>query len=165
MIENPKLSVLFVCMGNICRSPTAEAVFRKKVEDAGLADRIAVDSAGTHAYHSDEPPDQRAQVAASRRGYVMGSIRARRVLLDDFEQHELIVAMDADNLRFLEENSKDEGIANLRSEMILFLEHVGVGNGEVPDPYYGGKAGFERVLDLIEDASERLLEELSRRLT
>lgn len=165
MTENQqKMSVLFVCMGNICRSPTAEAVFRKKVEDAGLANRISVDSAGTHAYHADEPPDRRAQEAASQRGYAMQEIRARRVVLADFEQHELIVAMDSDNLGYLEQASSDESIAELRSSLVLFLEHVGIDEAEVPDPYYGGTAGFERVLDLIEDASDRLLAELRQQL-
>lgn len=156
------LSILFVCMGNICRSPTAEAVFRKKVEEAGLADRIAIDSAGTHAYHTDEPPDRRAQEAGRRRGYDMDAIRARRVTYVDFEQHEYIIAMDTDNLEHLERTAQDERIANRRSELLLFLEHVGLGD-EVPDPYYGGAAGFERVLDLIEDASDKLLQDLRRR--
>ena len=158
-----ELSVLFVCMGNICRSPTAEAVFRKKVEDAGLAHKISVDSAGTHAYHVDEPPDHRAQAAATRRGYAMEAIRARRVAFEDFSRHEYIVAMDSDNLAHLEKASADERVSENRSELLLFLEHTGVGDGEVPDPYYGGAAGFERVLDLIEDASERLLNELKRK--
>ena len=156
------LSVLFVCMGNICRSPTAEAVFRKIVEDAGLADRISVDSAGTHAYHTDEPPDRRAQEAGRRRGYAMEEIRARRVTYADFERHEFIIAMDADNLAHLEHTAQDERISDRRSELLLFLEHVGLGD-EVPDPYYGGAAGFERVLDLIEDAAEKLLEDLRGR--
>ena len=159
-----KYSVLFVCMGNICRSPTAEAVFRKKVDDAGLAARILVDSAGTHAYHSEQPPDHRAMQAASRRGYAMESIRARRIVPADFERYELILAMDSYNLRILEQAAGDAGTAKMRSELSLFLERFGVGDGEVPDPYYGGAAGFERVLDLIEDASGRLLEELSRRV-
>ena len=159
---NDKVSVLFVCMGNICRSPTAEAVFRKMVEDAGLGARIAVDSAGTHAYHSDEPPDRRAQEAAQRRGYAMREIRARRVTPEDFERYELIVAMDTDNLAFLDRAANDQRVTRRCSEHVLFLEHVGVGD-EVPDPYYGGAAGFERVLDLIEDASERLLSEIRRK--
>lgn len=158
------ISVLFVCMGNICRSPTAEAVFRKTVEDAGLIERIVVDSAGTHAYHVNEPPDRRAQEAASRRGYGMHEIRARRVSVEDFEKHEVIVAMDRDNLRALQDMASDSQANTSRNELILFLEHVGVGDGEVPDPYYGGAAGFERVLDLIEDASQRLLAELRLRL-
>ena len=152
-------------MGNICRSPTAEAVFRRKVEDAGLAHRISVDSAGTHAYHSDEPPDRRAQDAGTRRGYDLAAIRARRVMLTDFERHEFIFAMDTDNLAFLEHKARDERVAERRSELLLFLEHVGVGDGEVPDPYYGGAAGFERVLDLIEDASEKLLKKLGETLS
>jgi protein-tyrosine phosphatase len=158
MIENKeKTSVLFVCMGNICRSPTAEGVFRKLVADAGLADRIASDSAGTHAFHVGSPPDRRAQAAAERRGFVLSDIRARPITADDFERHDYILAMDLDNLENLHEHAGDEH----RSKVKLFLQFTdGDPQSEVPDPYYGGSAGFERVLDLVEQASRALLETL-----
>ena len=156
-----KVSVLFVCMGNICRSPTAEGVFRKLVTDAGLADRVVVDSAGTHAYHQGEPPDRRAREAALRRGVSLEGIRARRVDPGDFERFHYILAMDEDNRSLL---SDAAGVEH-RSKIRLFLEFAqAAAPREVPDPYYGGAAGFERVLDLVEDASRGLLEDLKTRL-
>ena len=146
-------SVLFVCMGNICRSPTAEGVFRHHAEQAGVADRIRIDSAGTHAYHVGEPADRRARAAAERRGISLDGIAARRVTMDDFEEFDFVLAMDEDNLAQLEAEAPDEH----RSKLRLFLEFADVGETEVPDPYYGGAAGFERVLDLVEDASRGLL--------
>ncbi|MFQ5547201.1 MAG: low molecular weight protein-tyrosine-phosphatase [Woeseia sp.] len=154
-----KTSVLFVCMGNICRSPTAEGVFRKVVSDAGLDARIRVDSAGTHAYHVNEPPDRRARVAAERRGFALDNIRARRVMMDDFDNFDHILAMDEDNLLILRESAPEHH----RGKVRLFLEFAGSARGtEVPDPYYGGSSGFERVLDLVEEASRELLETLRR---
>ena len=153
-----KNSVLFVCMGNICRSPTAEGVFRHHVNAAGLDGQIEIDSAGTHAYHTGEPPDRRAQAAAERRGMSLDGIRARRVSADDYERFDLIVAMDEDNLARLTEEAPEE----YRAELRLFLEYSAGDEREVPDPYYGGAAGFERVLDLVEEASRGLLETLSR---
>jgi protein-tyrosine phosphatase len=156
-----KLSVLFVCMGNICRSPTAEGVFRKIVNDAGLGHRIQVKSAGTHAYHSNDPPDRRSQAAAERRGFSLADIRARRVESADFERFDYIFAMDRDNLAMLRTAAGEQQNA----EIHLFLEYATGGReSEVPDPYYGGSAGFERVLDLIEDASAELLELLRQRI-
>lgn len=152
-------SVLFVCMGNICRSPTAEGVFRHHVNEAGREASIEIDSAGTHAYHAGEPPDRRAQAAAERRGMSLDGIRARRVSVDDYERFDLIVAMDEDNLARLKEEAPEEHKAELR----LFLEYGASDENEVPDPYYGGAAGFERVLDLVEEASRGLLETLSRK--
>ncbi len=152
--------ILFVCMGNICRSPTAEAVFRRAAETRGVA--VEVDSAGTHAYHVGEPPDPRAQKAAAQRGLDMSAIRARQVRVEDFQRFDLILAMDEDNLAELEAICPEEQRHKLR----LFLEyapHLGV--REVPDPYYGGRRGFEYVLDLVEEASERLLDELKDRAT
>ena len=151
-------SVLFVCMGNICRSPTAEGVFRHHAEQAGVADQIRIDSAGTHAYHVGEPADRRARAAAERRGISLDGIAARRVSGEDFERFDFILAMDEDNLARLEAEAPDEHSHKLR----LFLEFADVSETEVPDPYYGGAAGFERVLDLIEDASRGLLETLRR---
>jgi protein-tyrosine phosphatase len=152
-----KTSVLFVCMGNICRSPTAEGVFRYHVEGAGLAEHIEIDSAGTHAYHVGEPADRRARAAAEKRGMSLEGIRARRVSHDDFERFDYILAMDEDNLARLE----DEAPAEHRHKLRLFLEFSTTGEREVPDPYYGGAAGFERVLDLVDEASRGLLETLS----
>jgi protein-tyrosine phosphatase len=151
-----KVGVLFVCMGNICRSPTAEGVFRHLVEQAGLGASIVVDSAGTHAYHVNEPADRRAQAAAERRGYSMSDIRARRIDETDFERFDYIIAMDRDNLAMLVEQSDVVHHNKIR----LFLEFSSGAETEVPDPYYGGAAGFERVLDLVEEASRGLLETL-----
>ncbi len=151
-----KSSVLFVCMGNICRSPTAEGVFRHLVEQEGLGDRIEIDSAGTHAYHVNEPADRRASAAAARRGYSLDGIRARRVEEADFSRFDYIIAMDRDNLAALEQQVPAEHEVRLH----LFLEFSQAIGDEVPDPYYGGAAGFERVLDLVEDASRGLLARL-----
>jgi len=159
MNEKLTTSVLFVCMGNICRSPTAHGVFEKLVEDAGLSDVIQVDSAGTHADHTGEPPDRRAQAAAERRGYALQHIRARRVEDDDFQQFEYIIAMDVDNLSMLQEQTTSESYSEVR----LFLDFSEGRESEVPDPYYGGSAGFERVLDLVEAASRGLLEHIRTR--
>ena len=154
---NKRTRVLFVCMGNICRSPTAEGVFRHYVEKAGLADRIDVDSAGTHAYHVGEPPDRRAVAAAERRGIALSGIHARRVSDEDFERFDLVVAMDEDNQQRL----LDQAPAEHRAKVSLFLSYADCDEIEVPDPYYGGGAGFERVLDLVEEASRGLLKTLS----
>lgn len=156
MEDKPTISVLFVCMGNICRSPTAEGVFRHLVTDSGLDEHIHIDSAGTHAYHVGEPPDRRARAAAERRGISLEEIQARRVHSDDFERFTYIIAMDQDNLAILEEQSDGAHGEKLR----LFLEFSSGPEREVPDPYYGGATGFERVLDLVEDASRGLLAEL-----
>lgn len=153
------IGVLFVCMGNICRSPTAEGVFRHVVSEAGLSGRIRIESAGTHAYHAGEPADRRAQQAAKRRGFTMDGIRARRVRDEDFAVFDYILAMDRDNLELLRGQAEAEHHDKIR----LFLEFAGRGEAEVPDPYYGGAAGFERVLDLVEDAARGLLETLRQR--
>lgn len=149
-----KRSVLFVCMGNICRSPTAEGVFRHLVQQADLADSIRVDSAGTHAYHIGEPPDRRASEAALRRGFSMAELRARRVAESDFDEFDIIVAMDNDNVMALETVAPEQHQGKIR----LLLEFSSKNESEVPDPYYGGTAGFEKVLDLVEDAAEGLLD-------
>jgi protein-tyrosine phosphatase len=141
-------------MGNICRSPTAEGVFRHFVEREGMTGYIEIDSAGTHAYHVNEPADRRASSAAERRGYSLDGIRARRVDTTDFERFDYILAMDRDNLDLL----KAQGGIEHENKIRLFLEFATVTEDEVPDPYYGGAAGFERVLDLVEDASRGLLE-------
>jgi len=145
-------------MGNICRSPTAEGMFRHLAAEAGIAQSIEVDSAGTHAYHVNEPPDRRAQAAAERRGITLSDIRARRVQAEDFERFDYIIAMDRDNLELL----IDQADAQHHHKIRLFLEFSSSREDEVPDPYYGGAAGFERVLDLVEDASRGLLEMLRK---
>ena len=161
MTKEPQISILFVCMGNICRSPTAEGVFRKVVANAGLDHRIQIESAGTHAYHVNEPPDRRAQAAAERRGFSLADIRARRVESSDFEHFDYIFAMDRYNLDMLRSAAGERPEA----EIHLFLEYATAGREyEVPDPYYGGAAGFERVLDMVENASTELLELLRHRI-
>lgn len=152
-----KIGVLFVCMGNICRSPTAEGVFRKLARDAGLIDRVRVDSAGTHAYHEGEAPDRRAQEAAKRRGFDLSTLRARRVSEEDFEDFDLILAMDKLNLVTLQDRADESAHARLKK----LLDYSPANRGrDVPDPYYGGASGFERVLDLVEEASRGLIEQL-----
>ena len=153
--KTSKVSVLFVCMGNICRSPTAEGVFRHVVAEAGLEGVIDIDSAGTHAYHVGEPADRRARAAAERRGFSLDGIHARRVSETDFERFDYVLAMDNDNLRLLHDQADGR-----RERIQLFLDFSDSGEDEVPDPYYGGSAGFERVLDLVEEASRGLLETL-----
>jgi protein-tyrosine phosphatase len=157
MNDERSTKILFVCMGNICRSPTAEGVFRHFVNEAGLAEKIDVDSAGTHAYHVGEPPDRRATAAAERRGVSLADIKARRVADSDFERFDYIIAMDEDNQARLIDQAPDE----YRDKVQLFLSYASASETEVPDPYYGGSAGFERVLDLVEEASRGLLETLS----
>jgi protein-tyrosine phosphatase len=157
---NERISVLFVCLGNICRSPTAEGVFRKLIEDAGLDARVHVDSAGTAGYHEGAPPDARAMAAASARGFDLGGIRARRVVPEDFESFDLILAMDEDNLLDLQ-RAAPEGA---RARLALLLDYSASGTRRaVPDPYYGGRNGFEQVLDLVTEACAGLVEELRRR--
>jgi protein-tyrosine phosphatase len=153
--------VLFVCLGNICRSPTAEGVFRQLVAARGLSDRIEVDSAGTGGWHAGDPPDPRTVQAAARRGLDLSTLRARQVRREDFAAFDHVLAMDEANLRALELLRGDSARARLR----LFLACApDVGCTEVPDPYDGGPAGFERVLDLCEAAARALLDEIARDL-
>jgi len=149
--------ILFVCMGNICRSPTAEGVFRKLVQQRAPHLQVEIDSAGTHAYHVGEPPDRRAIAAAARRGIDLSGLRARMVNDSDFEGFDLLVAMDKLNREVLLDRSPDE----YRGRVRLMLEFAPTTDVEdVPDPYYGGPVGFEQVLDLVEEASKGLLDEL-----
>lgn len=147
-------SVLFVCMGNICRSPAAEAVFLKRLSAADLPHPLTVDSAGTIGYHADSPADARMQEHSQRRGYQLHS-RARQVTAADFHEFDLIVAMDRDNLADLEARCPPDAKCELRMFCDFTEKHTAV--TDVPDPYYGGEAGFERVLDLLEDGSDGLL--------
>lgn len=151
--------VLMVCMGNICRSPTAEAVLRHRVARQGLQDSIEIDSAGTHAWHTRNPPDERSIAHAARRGYDLTPLRARRIEAEDYTRFDLLLAMDADNLAHL----REEAPATARERLRLLMEFAPqLGTREVPDPYYGGPAGFERVLDLVEAACDGLIEHLRR---
>jgi protein-tyrosine phosphatase len=140
-------NLLIVCMGNICRSPMAQAVFSKQLSDAGLSRQISVDSAGTHANRIGERPDPRAATALLRRGYSTGRIRSRRIEAEDFQKFDFVLAMDSDNLANLRESCPAEHLAKIK----LFLDFDDLPNDtDVPDPYYGNAQGFERVLDLCE---------------
>lgn len=159
------VKVLFVCLGNICRSPTAQGVFQKLVDDAGLSDKIIVDSAGTGDWHIGKGPDARAIAAAGTRGFLLDSLIARQVTTKDFEQFNYVLAMDSSNLG----NLKRMRPSDYAGRLSLFLDYStgNVSNGspgiDVPDPYYGGDDGFETVLDLIEDASKNLLVDVKQR--
>ncbi len=155
MSDLNKVRVLFCCMGNICRSPTAEAVFRRYVENAGLAEHILIDSAGTHDYHIGDAPDARTQRAAKLRGYDMSKLRGRQVEAADFGRFDYVLAMDEANLSILQRLRPHDA----QSHLGLFLEYAEHHTQrEVPDPYYGGSDGFERVLDMVEDAANGLLQ-------
>lgn len=159
--QKPVVRVLFVCMGNICRSPTAEGVFKHYVAEAGLAEQVTSDSAGTHDYHIGEPPDPRAQHAASRRGYDLSPLRGRPVGPRDFADFDYVLAMDEVNLRFLERLCPSQH----RYKLMLFMEFsASAGMHEVPDPYGGGPGGFELVLDMVEQAAQGLLRHLRARI-
>ncbi|WP_372777823.1 low molecular weight protein-tyrosine-phosphatase [Litorivivens sp.] len=149
--------VLFVCLGNICRSPTAHAVFQQMVDEQGLGSTILVDSAGTGDWHIGRPPDPRASAAAQQRGVDMSALRARQFQADDFHNFDYILAMDEDNLRDI--LAQEPGSHS--AQVGLFLDYAThFEEREVPDPYYGGDEGFEHVLNLIEDAARGLLERL-----
>ena len=156
------VKVLFVCLGNICRSPTAEGVFSSLLHKQGHSHWIKTDSAGTHAYHVGASPDKRAQIAARRRGVDISGLRGRKVSTSDFQSFDYILAMDYENLNNLLAVCPDQ----YRHKVQLFLSFARNSQGieEVPDPYYGGDAGFEKVLDLVEDAAAGLLDYLLRNL-
>jgi protein-tyrosine phosphatase len=155
------VKVLFVCLGNICRSPTAEGVFRKLAAEADLLDMIEIDSAGTHAYHIGEPPDARAQAAARRRGVDLSSLRGRQALASDIERFDYVLAMDRENF----ENLLAICPTGFEHRVRLLMEFAPARpEDEVPDPYFGGPNGFDRVLDMVEEAARGLLEDIRRRL-
>ena len=155
------VSVLFVCLGNICRSPTAHGVFEAKVRALGLDDKIDVDSAGTAAWHIGSPPDPRSAEEAALRGYALDHLRARQVEPGDFQRFDYVIAMDAENLSELQAQAPADFIGHLG----LFLDFAPEQPlAEVPDPYYKGHEGFVEVLDLVESASEGLLERVCRDL-
>lgn len=150
------MKVLFVCLGNICRSPSAEGVFRRAVEQAGLEQRITVDSCGIGDWHVGNPPDARAQAAARRRDIDISGLGARQFSRDDFHAFDYILSMDYGNLRDIRAMEPDAHKAHIE----LFLAFAGMPQGEVPDPYYGGDQGFEDVLDMIDAASRGLIKHI-----
>ncbi len=153
------VKVLFVCMGNICRSPTAQGVFSQEVQARGLQQQISVDSAGTHAYHVGEPPDERARHAAAGRQIDLNPLRARQVEVTDFARFDYVLAMDQENLDLLLALCPDP----VDGKVKLFMEFApGLAENEVPDPYWGGARGFERVLDMTEAASRGLLDHIEK---
>lgn len=158
-MRSERVGVLFVCTGNICRSPTAEGIFRKLVADAGLSETIVADSAGTHGYHIGEPPDPRSREAAAERGYDLSGLRARKLERADLERFDLIVAMDRGHLAVLSRLAGGDAAQKLR---LMMSYSTRFREKDVPDPYYGGPEDFERVLDLLEDAALGLLGSLRR---
>ncbi|MBV1872274.1 MAG: low molecular weight phosphotyrosine protein phosphatase [Gammaproteobacteria bacterium] len=150
------VKVLFVCLGNICRSPTAHAVFEYKVAKQNLGHSFEVDSAGTAAHHINQPPDKRSQREAKQRGYDLSRLRARQVTASDFSDFDYILAMDAENLGSLRKSCLPQYL----HKVALFLPYGGGAEVDVPDPYYGGEEGFSHVLDLVELASDGLLDEI-----
>ena len=152
------MRIMFVCMGNICRSPTAEGVMRRLLDEAGLADRVEVESAGTGGWHAGEPPDERATLAARRRGITLAGA-AQQVRAADFRDFDLLIAMDRGNLRELLAVAPDEDAAE-KVRLLREFDPASAGDLDVPDPYYGGDRGFETVLDLVEAACRGLLDEL-----
>lgn len=151
------VKVLFVCLGNICRSPTAEGVFRKLVEEQGLSEMIMIDSAGTHAYHIGKSPDPRAQEAASKRGIDLSGLRGRQAVPQDIIQFDYVLAMDEENY----ENLLDIAPPEVANRVQLLLQYApGRRERSVPDPYYGGASGFDRVLDMVEEAAAGLLQHI-----
>jgi protein-tyrosine phosphatase len=157
-----RLRVLMVCTGNICRSPTAEAVLRRMLAEAGMHRDVEVDSAGIVDYHAGSPPDPRAQAHGARRGYDLSRLRARKVRPADFERFDLLLAMDADHVDYLIERCPPAHAGRIR--LLLDFAPGATPGAEVPDPYYGAPAGFDRVLDLVELACEGLLPHLRERL-
>jgi len=152
-MEKSPFGILFVCTGNICRSPTAEAVFRHKVKALGLESHFRIDSAGTHGYHIGNPPDSRSIETAHRRGVPMDDLRARKVEREDFEEFDLILAMDGGHYEILSALAP----AKSRAKLAYFLNHTGERGDDVPDPYYGLSSGFEGVFDMVDEACERIL--------
>lgn len=153
-----KIGVLFVCTGNICRSPTAEGVLRHQAKLAGLEDRLTIDSAGTHGYHIGDPPDRRSIAAARRRGIDLSMLRARKVAARDFHDFDYVIALDRGHFDLLRADCPPAHLSRLS----LFLERLGEDLDDVPDPYYGNAQGFDEVLDLIERGCAALLAHIKR---
>ena len=160
MKEKKIIKVLFCCMGNICRSPTAHGVFEHLLKEQGLVAEVEVDSCGTHAYHIGDPPDRRSQEVSEQRGISLSHLRARRVEMSDFEYYDYVLAMDNDNMEILGSMSPSPHAEKIH----LFLDFApSRSEDEVPDPYYGGPNGFDIVLDMIEVASQGLLDDIRQR--
>jgi len=159
-IKKSHLSVLFVCMGNICRSPAAEGIFQAMVEKAGLASRISCDSAGTIGFHSAQQPDSRVRSSAAKRGYHLTG-RSRQIQREDYDRFDYIIAMDRENFEDINRRRPDGQDVNIRMMCDYAKQYK---DTEVPDPYYGGQRGFEHVLDLLEDACSGLLEDIQAKL-
>ena len=157
---NDPVRILFVCLGNICRSPSAEGVFRRIAREHGLLDRLEVDSCGTGSWHIGKPPDARAMEAASRRGIDISDLRARQISEQDLDRFDYVLVMDRQNLADVRAIWRQNG----GTEPELFLGYSKTGRDEVPDPYFGGEDGFEQVLDLIEDAARGLIADIRGRL-
>ncbi|MBL4820961.1 MAG: low molecular weight phosphotyrosine protein phosphatase [Gammaproteobacteria bacterium] len=153
------IKVLMVCLGNICRSPTAHGVFQQRINSHNLQNRIMVDSAGTGDWHIGQSPDHRAASAAKARGYPLDDLRARQVQAADFHEYDYILAMDHENLSELKASCPED----CQHKLALFLSYSDREEEVVPDPYYSGDDGFELVLDMVEEASDNLLNELVRR--
>lgn len=154
-MKNARMKLLFVCTGNICRSPTAEGVLRHKLAQAGLAEAVFVDSCGMHGYHQGDPPDPRSVATAFRRGYDLSPLRARKIVKKDFETFDLMLAMDQGHFDDLMEMCPAESHAQIR----MFIR------SDVPDPWYGPQKGFEHVLDLIESGADDLIAEIGKKLS
>jgi len=153
-----RIGVLFVCTGNICRSPTAEGVLRHQAKLDGLEDRLKIDSAGTHGYHIGDPPDRRSVAAARRRGIDLSALRARQVATGDFEKFDYVIALDRGHFDLLRADCPPAHLSRLS----MFLKHLGEDLHDVPDPYYGNAKGFDDVLDLIERGCAALLAHIKR---
>ncbi len=153
------VKVLFICMGNICRSPTAHGVFQQRVVDAGLDDKIFVDSAGTHSYHIGNQPDERSQAAALQRGYDLSDQQAQKLISKHGAEFDYLLVMDDTNYHDASDILSSDGVDKLE----YFLSYQSGENDHVPDPYYGGEQGFEDVLDMVEEASDSLLEHIKRK--
>jgi len=160
-MARPIFKILFVCMGNICRSPTAEAVMLKKLTGRNLLLKVKVDSAGTHNFHPNEPPDQRSQLHALQRGYDMSHLRARSVVESDFETFDLLLTMDWDNRALLEERCPATHLHKIRGMAEFLQTNIA---SVIPDPYHGDEQAFEHVLDLIEDATDGLIQSVIEKL-
>lgn len=160
-MNSPDFKILFVCMSNICRSPTAEAVLLKKLTDSDLLQKVKIDSAGTHNFHPNEPPDKRIQMHALQRGYDMSNLRARTLVASDFENFDLLLTMDWDNRALLEERCPAMHLHKIRG-FAEFLQTTMAPT--IPDPYHSDEQGFEHVLDLIEEASDGLIKSVIEKL-
>ena len=156
-----QIKVLFICMGNICRSPTAHGIFQKLVDEEGLTDQILVDSAGTISYHAGEPPDSRSAQTALSHGVDLSDQRSRQVTMADYQVQDYILAMDFDNLRNLQQQCPEQ----YQNKLGLLLKyHPDEFLDEVPDPYYGGESGFEQVYEMVDIACQNLLQHLKQQL-